>query len=354
MRVLHDQMIDELRAVRQQLAEPTAPPTTVPAPTPRTDARVPPPRVWPGDSAVLLVHGVGNAKQGDYTDVLHAVQAAAPHAAVYQLFYDQYNDWFNEKHNLRGLFTRLRSLFAESEGESDLSETLAEFTGDVIWPMFMNPSRAAIQLAYIAQIRQIIKDGVRSNRPANRPRLPSELKLSIVCHSLGCFHTYELLHTLVNQPLLKLRPIVEGVRFRSVVFIASPVQLIRTVAGRAGSLLPAGLATMADAGLRIPTDSGQGLTMPAVEKWVSVTGDLDPIGGHFVRKRADWAYTTVAGEQDPIVVQQQLIGTGSDESRLVAALKKSISTRTPPSLNNPHSWLGYINEPSVNIASWLA
>jgi hypothetical protein len=354
--VPRQQVMEQFRASVQQhaatlkatLAE------SLPAPPPPAGAAVAPQRVWPGDSAVLLVHGVGNAKAGDYVDVLQAVQAAAPQSAVYQLFYDQYSDWFNQKHDFGSLFNGLKTLFAANEGNSELSETVAEFAGDVLWPMFMNASREVVLRAYIAQVRQIIKDGVHSNRPANNPRLPSELKLAIVCHSLGCFHTYELLHRLADQPFHKLRPATDGVRFKSVVFMASPVQLIRTLGSAIGSLVPPGLATMSAAGLRIPAEETLGMRVPSVQNWVTATGDLDPIGGHFLRKKEAWAYMTVAGEKPPIVVPQQLVGAGGDEAKLIAVLKASRSEMKPPSLNNPHSWLDYITQPLVNLPTWLA
>ncbi len=52
---------------------------------------------WPGKRAVLLVHGVGNAKPGDYAPLAQQVEsllgASASQFAVYFLYYDQINDW---------------------------------------------------------------------------------------------------------------------------------------------------------------------------------------------------------------------------------------------------------------------
>ena len=44
---------------------------------------------------------------------------------------------------------------------------------------------------------------------------------------------------------------------------------------------------------------------------VAVTGDLDPIGGHFLRHKADWAYMSIQRTRDglELVDPQTLVGT---------------------------------------------
>jgi hypothetical protein len=349
------QVMDQFRAsVQQHLAALTMPaPASVFAPRapapPRTAAGPfrPQSQAWRGDQAVLLVHGVGNAKPGDYADVARAVQdTVGPDVAVYSLFYDVFNDWFSEKTQFTSQIKRVVAFIKDQEGEGRLQDTIAEFAGDVIWPLFAIASRRAVHHAYLAQMKQIVLDGLSAGL------LKHQLKLSILCHSLGCFHTYEMLHAIATEPAHTLRPLTDGVRFRSVVFMASPIQLIRTLGQSLNGLVPPGLATTATAGLVNPSEQALGVSKMSVERWVSVTGDLDPIGGHFLRRQAPWAYMDVPG-QTSIVVPQALAG-GDDEGDLFTVLRTSLSQGNPPTLNNPHSWLDYVRGPQVDLKTWLA
>lgn len=94
-----------------------------------------------------------------------------------------------------------------------------------------------------------------------------------------------MLHTIATEPAHTLQSLTDGIRFRSVVFMASPVQLIRTVGQAVSGLVPPNLATLATSGIGNPFEQALGVTRTAVERWVSITGDLDPIGGHFVRRK---------------------------------------------------------------------
>jgi hypothetical protein len=366
--ISRQQVMDQFRAsVQQHLSGPPAPglaPGIVVPPPPPPPALplatraaaaaaggpfTPQKQTWKGDQAVLLVHGVGNAKPGDYLEVAKAVQdAAGPDVAVYSLFYDIFNDWFAAKTQFDKQITRLIAFVRQKEGDSELSQRLAEFVGDVIWPMFSSSARLTIQHAYALQMKQIVSDGLDAGL------LKHDMRLSVVCHSLGCLHTYELLHELATNPAHALQPFSDGLRFRSVVFMASPVQLIRTVAGALGDVLPPGFSTTAGTGLVNPSEAGiGGIVRSSVERWISVTGDLDPIGGHFLRRKADWAYMNVPG-QDSFVVPQRLIGTGDDERNLITTILGSLRKDGPPTLNNPHSWLDYINSPEMKLESWFA
>ena len=349
--VPRQQVMEQFRAaVQGHITRPTAAtaPGSVAPPPPAGGPFTPQSQTWLGDSAVLLVHGVGNAKAGDYTDVEQVVRAAVgPNVAIYFLLYDVFNDWFSEKTQVSGQIKRLMGLVREKEGDGELPETIAEFAGDVIWPLFANASRAAVQRAYLAQMKQIVLDGLNSGR------LKHQLKLSIICHSLGCFHTYEMLHTIATQPAHTLQPLADGIRFRSVVFMASPVQLIRTLAQSVSRLVPPELATVAASGLGNPFEQAFGVTKTSVERWVSITGDLDPIGGHFLRNKAAWAYMNVTG-QESIVVPQTLLPGGDDKENLIAVFKRSRSELKPPSLNNPHSWLDYVNGHQGRFPQWFA
>ncbi|MGE0814979.1 MAG: N-acetylmuramoyl-L-alanine amidase [Vicinamibacterales bacterium] len=307
---------------------------------------------WADDSAILLVHGVGNAKPGDYRDVQDAVRAAAGGSpAVYTLFYDVFNDWRTEKMQVKEQLGRLTAgLKQRADGVSD---TIAEFAGDVVWPLFSEPARVTVLTAFRAQLRQMVLDGMRS-----RGKIPGQLKFSIVCHSLGCFYTYELLHQIATDSRLRLRPATEGVQFRAVVFMASPVQLIRTLAGGVAPLIPGNLATLAPAGLSIPFEMAFGSPVKSVRRWVAVAGDLDPIGGHFFHTRADWAFMNLAEPEATTIVDPQTLtgGAGTEQVLLNALLSAARRDDQPPSigLENPHSWLGYVGRHQGDLAQWLA
>jgi hypothetical protein len=313
---------------------------------------------WPGDSAVLLVHGIGNAQPGDYTDLAKTV-AAAPGigktCAIYELYYDVFNDWFKEKTQFTAEIGHLLAFLKSKQPANppdNLPETIADFAGDVLWPLFSLGARAAVTTAYRAQLRQIVLDGMRS-----RKKLPGELRFSIICHSLGCFYTYEMLHAIATDPTLNLRPFTDGVKFHGVVFMASPVQLIRSLGQHIGGLLPPGLATLAASGLGIPAEQAFGAAHSSVEQWVSVVGDLDPVGGFFVRQKQDWAYMNVTAPQAIAVIDPEiLVGTGNVRADLVASLQTSLNAGAPPSipLNNPHSWMAYVQRHQGDLAKWVA
>jgi hypothetical protein len=315
---------------------------------------------WTGRSAVLLVHGIGNAAPGDYADVEEAVDTAlGGECAVYPLYYDVFNDWFREKTQfathvarLTGFLRRKQTEENLADGDGRLVDTIAEFAGDIIWPLFALASRAAVRKAYIAQLRQMVLDGMRCTG-----RLPGELHFSIICHSLGCFHTYEVLHTIANDSTLNLRPFTDGIRFRSVVYMASPVQLIRTFAESVRDVVPSGLASALASGLAIPAETVFGAPRKSVQQWVSVTGDLDPIGGYFLRDQAGWAYMNLTEPEAVAFVDHQPLIEGIDEEeQLCTILASSLREGQPPSIqpNNPHSWIGYIRNHTDKLPSWLA
>ena len=311
---------------------------------------------WKSKRAVLLVHGVGNAKPGDYGEVAQAIQAAAGEdCAVYALFYDIFNDWIGEKIQAKNLIGKLVGGMTQAEGT--LPEGVSEFAGDVLWPMFSIGGRTAVRTAYIAQLHQMVIDGLESLKDREGHASTADLNMSIVCHSLGCFHTYEVLHTIATDPVQKLSPGTDGIKFNSVVFMASPVQLIRTLGERVASLLPAGLQSTRGDALSIPGETVLNEITKSVGRWVSVTGDLDPIGGHFLRKKADWAYMSVPGQEEPPIIDKQtLFGSERDESKLALLLTTALRQQGPPSLsrNNPHSWVGYIDRHKQELATWLA
>ena len=89
--------------------------------------------------------------------------------------------------------------------------------------------------------------------------------------------------------------------------VASPVQLIRTVAGAIGALIPdrTTLATVARP-LAIPAETRRGRTVACTRDFISITGTHDPVGGHLLGRKLDWAYMDVPGQHSVIVSQRAL------------------------------------------------
>ena len=138
--------------------------------------------------------------------------------------------------------------------------------------------------------------------------------------------------------------------------MASPVQLIRMLGQSLGAAVPTGVAAFLPGSLAIPAEQALGSARKSASRWVSVTGDLDPIGGHFLRKQASWAYMNITElEAISIVDQQTLIGTGDERVDLSAVLRGALNAGPPAiALNNPHSWLGYLKRHEQELATWFA
>src|SRR5688500_12684328 len=262
---------------------------------------------WPGDSALLLVHGVGNAKAGDYGALLaqtrQIIDPGGNRFAVYQLYYDEYNDWLAEKTRATNLINAAKGRIGGIAGDADIAPTVAETVGDVIWPVLSRDARHMIKEMYLAQLHQILKDGERAGHE------PQFQRLHIICHSLGCFHTYEALQTAARIPERMLGPASQGIRFGSVIFMASPVQLIRTVGMALGPAVPRPreLATLDPAGLTIPAEKTQwGEMATSADRVVSITGALDPVGGYVFRRRLGDAYMELPGQESLVDPQTAL------------------------------------------------
>ena len=309
---------------------------------------------WPADSAVLLVHGVGNAKAGDYDGLLaqtrQILDPAATKFAIYQLYYDEYNDWLVEKTRATNLINAAKGRIGGLVGDADVAPAVAETVGDVIWPVLSRDARHMIKEMYLAQLHQILKDGARAGHE------PQFQRLHIICHSLGCFHTYEALHTAARIPGRMLGPASMGVRFGSVIFMASPVQLIRTVGRAMGALVPrpTELATLDPAGLSTPAETTQwGDVVQSADRVVSVTGALDPVGGHFFRRKAGDAYMDLPGQESHVDPQTALnINT---KAEWIAAIQSIVDGRGVPAVavNNPHAWEGYVARHAQDLRQWL-
>lgn len=308
---------------------------------------------WPSDRAVLLVHGVGNATPGSYDPLIAELKAIlgseAANIAIYFLYYDQINNWFATKTQAAALVSSfLGALKAKTVGEK-VGDVAADFAGDVVWPILVTAARFAVRAAYLAQLQQIVQDGKKTNG------LAGNLRLSIICHSLGCFHTYEVLHEIATDSSQGLSP-VDGVIMENVVYMAPPVQLIRTVARDLGALVPnaGSLHCLSGAPLCIPSTQVGTDRIASVKNWVSITGNLDPVGGYFFRHRADWAYMTVP-DQKSYVDEQQLLKNIKTEAELETVLKNSLQEQSPPKIEpqNPHDWSTYVANHASDLKTWL-
>lgn len=309
---------------------------------------------WPGKRALLFVHGVGNATAGDYASLVGSVRALlgpdAAQFAIYELYYDVYNDWMTDKLPLADGVSALASQVKAEFGDDELSTAVAEFAGDVLWPVLHLAPRTIIREVYLAQLKQIVRDGIRSGVT------PWDQQISIICHSLGCFHTYEALHVAATDPSHALRPLSNGTTFANVVFMASPAQLIRTVCSRIRTAVPEpdDLAVLRGDTLAMPGQSSvTGYFEPSVKRWVSISGELDPVCGFVYRRKLDRCYMDVEG-QISIVDDQSLLGIRST-SDLAQRIREAVRSDGPPAITpqNPHSWQGYIDRHSDKLRQWL-
>jgi len=330
---------------------------------------IPPPQshAWPADRAVLLVHGVGNARPGDYdllvTQIKTILGDRAEGCAIYTFYYDQVNDWFAAKTQAAVGVAALVGAIRATLDATTLGSATADFVGDVIWPVLIAEAREAVRTALLRQVRQMVTDGERGGI---RPR---DQHLSIIAHSLGCFHTFEALHVAARDRAGGLTPSTHGVVFDNVVLMASPVQLIRTVAGSLGALVPerATLRCISDATLAMPAErTVVGHDVPAVRRTVSVTGDLDPVGGYFLRRRYAymdldrfaWTLRLPPNVPPPTrethVDEQRLLDI-LDEDGLAEVLRRALRELAPPRLTpeNPHAWSGYVGRHESELRQWL-
>lgn len=315
---------------------------------------------WPSDRAVLLVHGIGNASgNGDAAFPRAELEAAlgdgAADVAIYTLNYDFINDWTARKLNIASAIEKLGKAVADRYDNPELSATLAEYCGDILWPVLHQDTRLAIREAYMAQLDQIMSDCIESMLPKGLD--PRDARVSIIAHSLGCFHTYEALHAAVNEPLHHLQPFSHGAQLENVVLMASPVKLMRTIAGDIDKLVPKAseLATMSPKGLFIPAEPVPGKKpKPATRKFISVTGTQDPVGGHLLGKRNDWAFMDMDGQVTKFV-SQSLVGPNPAQS-LALALKSGSGAvgAATSTVNDPHSWTEYMKSQATLLAGLLA
>lgn len=317
---------------------------------------VPQQQTWKGDRAIVLIHGVGDYKKGDYNKLLDALKTAVgatlwDKTAVYTVFYDLLNDWVKEKTQAANLCKELVDRLKVHFETSDLGKVAAEAAGDVLWPVLELDARSAIRDAIIAQLQQAVLDGRRSGV---RTR---DQKIMIVAHSLGCFHTYEVLGTMAADPSYRMQPIADAVQFHSVVLMASPVQLIRSVAGWLGRLVPDSddLFCLRHTRLELPgmiNDAGR--FVPSTRRFVSLTGNMDPVGGYLHGARLDWGYMSIVGQESVIDAQDAILPSKAD---LITALRAALADQKkglPFRPGNPHDWVAYVERNAKAVKEWLA
>ena len=299
---------------------------------------------WPGTRAVLLVHGIGNASVGQAgsfpIDALkRALGDAEPNVAIYSINYDFINDWVSKKVNFQAGVTALKAALTLKLGDAAADAAIAESVGDVLWPVLSPDLRLAVRDALIAQLDQIQLD--RAISALDQGDDPLDYQVSIVAHSLGCFHTYEVLAAIASEPAHQLRPASDLVTFDSVMLMASPVQLIRTVAGAISATVPdlQTLATLARP-LAIPSETRSGKVVACTKDFISITGSHDPVGGHLLGTKLDWAYMDIPGQISTIVPQQLLNITTRDSTALALA---SAIVAGGAQVKDPHAWGGYID-----------
>jgi hypothetical protein len=308
---------------------------------------------WPADRALLLVHGVGNARPGDYSalvaQITNILADQQKQYAIYVFYYDQVNNWFADKGSapvaVASLFNAIRSKLDATA----LGNVVSDFAGDVIWPILLLDARDAVRTALLRQLQQIVLDGKKAGI-----RQPAQ-HLSIIAHSLGCFHTFEALHAAAKSTSQGLAPATDGVQFDNVIFMASPVQVIRTVAGmiRAAVPRPSELVSVSAPQLEMPgEDDGAGTIIPSAKQTISVTGNLDPVGGYFFRKQLDWGYMNLPGQKS-FVDKQEWVDI--HEADLANILQIALREHDAPSImpENPHDWSSYVARHAGDLQQWL-
>jgi hypothetical protein len=334
---------------------------------------------WPSDRALLFIHGIGNPSPGDYNALVQQVETLlggdAAKFAIYFLYYDQINQWIAAKLQVAQQCEQLvdaiksaveRSAVLASQAANidaaSLSNVVADFAADVIWPVLVPDARHAVRAAILQQLAQIVLDGKAAGHEA------WEQRITIIAHSLGCFHTYEALYAVASDPGLGLSPATFGVQFENVIYMASPVQLIRTVANALGDVVPErdSLHCLSAPDFRCPGEHPVvGPDVPSARRVVSITGNLDPVGGWFLRKQADWAYMQLPAT-DPangavpqylsFIDEQSVTSVDlAEPASLTTLLQGAIKGDGPPDITvqNPHDWGAYVTRHADQLKQWL-
>lgn len=301
---------------------------------------------WPGTRAVLLVHGIGNASTGEDgafpLDALHAALGdRADDIAIYHLNYDFINDWAATKVDFAAALATLKARIGEKLAGASDADTLADYIGDILWPVLSANIRFAVRDAFVAQLTQMQID--RTEAAIARDSDPLDYGITIIAHSLGCFHTYEALWAVSTTPTYQLMPRSDLFTLEAVVLMASPVQLIRSCADAIRLLVPdvESLACVSKP-LGIPSEHHGAKSARCTDRFISVTGNHDPVGGWLGGKMISWAYMDVPGQESVVAPQRVLtLGTRNERLSLALALATHDDNDGLP-VNDPHSWAAYI------------
>ena len=311
---------------------------------------------WPSDRAVLFVHGIGSSKQGDYDPLVDQLKALlgtdARKFAVYFLYYDQVNDWFAAMLQAGTVFAKLVEFFSSRQDGTALGNAAADFAGDVVWPVLIADSRLAVRAAVMQQLQQIVLDGKVAGFQ------PRDQHISIIAHSLGCFHTYEAMTYASSNPAEGLGPASAGTVLDNLIFMASPVQLIRSAGKSLGGAVPQRNTIFSISGksLEIPWEKGDDdEPVRCARRVVSITGNLDPVGGYYFRAKQDWGYMDLP-DQISFIDQEQVASVGGEKLTLTAILRDALQNQGPPKItpDNPHDWSAYIARHADDLRGWLA
>jgi hypothetical protein len=76
------------------------------------------------------------------------------------------------------------------------------------------------------------------------------------------------------------------------------------------------------------------------QDFISITGSHDPVGGHLLGARLDWAYMDIPGQISTIVPQQALNINTKDSTALALA---SAVAAGGFQVRDPHAWGAYID-----------
>jgi hypothetical protein len=311
---------------------------------------------WKSPRALLLCHGVGNYGPGDYDNLKTALKEAVGDKiwnsyAVYEVYYDEINDWIAEKNQAAAAVAKVLKLFGADSNSDDAANAAVEGAGDVLWPVFSLAARDALRRTFIQQLIQLVVDGEHKYGA-------EEQEVVILAHSLGCFHTYESLWALATDRQYGMTPATRDAPiYRNVVLVASPVQLIRGIAEKIPGVIPKpdGLATLRHPRLSVPAQEYGGRRYPAVRRMIALTGDMDPVGGYIVGKKVTWAYMDMPYEPEfESVVEHQQPLTVEPDSTLPSIFRELVNRNDPHiSLENPHSWERYVTQNAKRVAEWL-
>ena len=310
---------------------------------------------WKSDRAVLFVHGIGETKPGDYAPLVDQLKTilgpAADKIAFYFLYYDQINDWFAAKTQAAKLVTTMVQVIRSRLDATTLSNVVADFAGDVLWPVLIADARQAVRAAVLQQLEQIVLDGKKAGLQ------PRSQHITIIAHSLGCFHVYEALSAASNDPAQGLGPASAGVVFDNVIYMASPVQLISTVATAMGAAVPQrDTIFCVSQPLAIASEPGDaGQPVLCARRTVSITGNLDPVGGYFFRDQLPWAYMQLDGQTSFIDQEQVASINGTEKITLQNILQAALQTHAAPRIapDNPHDWGAYVARHGNDLKSWI-